>query len=89
MNKKVIYTLTFLLVYINNNADSIALAPQEISRVAVSIGQVSNTIKVRSINIITKPYLCLCIIKTFIRACKFGLVQSICGFMFFYVHFNK
>lgn len=35
-----------ILVYVNNNADSIALAPHAVAGVAVSIGQVSNSLKV-------------------------------------------
>lgn len=35
-----------ILIYVNNNADSIALAPHAVAGVAVSIGQVSNSLKV-------------------------------------------
>lgn len=35
-----------ILIYVNKNADTFALAPHAVGGVAVSIGQVSNSLKV-------------------------------------------
>lgn len=43
-----------IVIYVNNNADSFALAPHAVAGVAVSIGQVSNSLKVRLFMVVFK-----------------------------------